>query len=117
MRRYLFVRIINIVEEHDDYFVQKRNVVGAATFKIRTKKKTIRHYCPRNLCEQEQIYKEAASWTWRFCYPCLHNDRESTLANTNGTMNGDGEGDLVADLRGGGGGSTILTTRTKKVYR
>jgi hypothetical protein len=48
MRRYLFVRIINIVEEHDDYFVQKRNVVVAATFKIRTKKKTIRHYCPRN---------------------------------------------------------------------
>jgi hypothetical protein len=49
--------------------------------------------------------------------PCLHDDRELTLANTNGTMNGDGEGDLVADLRGGGGGSTILTTRTKKVYR
>jgi hypothetical protein len=29
-------------------------------------------------------------------------------------MNGDGEGDLVADLRGGGGGSTILTTRTEE---
>jgi hypothetical protein len=28
MRRHLFVRIMNIVEEHDDYFVQKRNVTG-----------------------------------------------------------------------------------------
>jgi hypothetical protein len=25
MRRHLFVRIMNTVEEHDDYFVQKRN--------------------------------------------------------------------------------------------
>jgi hypothetical protein len=54
MRRHLFIRIINIVEQHDDYFVQKRNVVGAATFKIRTKKKTIRHYCPRNKSTKRQ---------------------------------------------------------------
>jgi hypothetical protein len=44
MRWHLFVRIIKIVEEHDDYFVQKRNAVStlglsclqkvAATFKM-----------------------------------------------------------------------------------
>jgi hypothetical protein len=28
MRRHLFVHILNAVEEHDDYFVQKRNAYG-----------------------------------------------------------------------------------------
>jgi hypothetical protein len=28
MRRHLFVRIMNDVEEHDDYFVQKRNAAS-----------------------------------------------------------------------------------------
>jgi hypothetical protein len=28
MRRHVFVHIMNVVEEHDAYFVQKRNVVG-----------------------------------------------------------------------------------------
>jgi hypothetical protein len=28
MRRHLFIRIMNVVEEHDDYFVQKRNAAG-----------------------------------------------------------------------------------------
>jgi hypothetical protein len=28
MRRHLFVRIMNVVEEHNDYFVQKRNAAG-----------------------------------------------------------------------------------------
>jgi hypothetical protein len=28
MRRHLFVRIMNVVEEHDDYFVQKRNAAS-----------------------------------------------------------------------------------------
>jgi hypothetical protein len=28
MRRHLFVRIMNVVEEHDDYFVQKMNAAG-----------------------------------------------------------------------------------------
>jgi hypothetical protein len=28
MRRHLFIRIMNAVEEHDDYFVQKRNAAG-----------------------------------------------------------------------------------------
>jgi hypothetical protein len=28
MRRHLFVRIMNVVEEHDDYFVQKSNAAS-----------------------------------------------------------------------------------------
>jgi hypothetical protein len=28
MRRHVFVRIMNMVEEHDDYFIQKRNAAG-----------------------------------------------------------------------------------------
>ena len=28
MRRHVFVRIMNVVEEYDDYFVQKRNATG-----------------------------------------------------------------------------------------
>jgi hypothetical protein len=28
MRQHLFVCIMNIVEEHDDYFIQKRNAAG-----------------------------------------------------------------------------------------
>jgi hypothetical protein len=38
------------------------------------------------------------------------------LVNTNHTTNSDGEGDLVVDLRGGGGASVILRTGAKKVY-
>jgi hypothetical protein len=29
MRRHVFVRTMNAVEEHDDYFVQKRNAAGS----------------------------------------------------------------------------------------
>jgi hypothetical protein len=28
MRRHVFVRIMNVVEEHDDYFIHKRNVAS-----------------------------------------------------------------------------------------
>jgi hypothetical protein len=28
MRRHLFVRIMNTVEEHDNYFIQKKNAAG-----------------------------------------------------------------------------------------
>jgi hypothetical protein len=28
MRRTLFIRILNVVEQHDEYFVQKRNAAG-----------------------------------------------------------------------------------------
>jgi hypothetical protein len=28
MRRHLFLRIMNVVEEHDNYFIQKRNAAG-----------------------------------------------------------------------------------------
>jgi hypothetical protein len=28
MRRHLFLRIMNAVEEHDDYFIQKKNAAG-----------------------------------------------------------------------------------------
>jgi hypothetical protein len=28
MKQHLFVRIMNVVEEHDDYFIQKRNAAG-----------------------------------------------------------------------------------------
>ena len=28
MWRHVFVRIMNVVEEYDDYFVQKRNAAG-----------------------------------------------------------------------------------------
>jgi hypothetical protein len=28
MKQHLFVRIMNVVEEHDDYFIQKRNATG-----------------------------------------------------------------------------------------
>jgi hypothetical protein len=28
MRRHLFVRVMNVVEEHDDYFIQKRNAAS-----------------------------------------------------------------------------------------
>jgi hypothetical protein len=28
MRRHVFVRIMNALEEYDDYFIQKRNATG-----------------------------------------------------------------------------------------
>ena len=28
MKRHLFMRIMNAIEEHDEYFVQKRNAAG-----------------------------------------------------------------------------------------
>jgi hypothetical protein len=32
MRRSIFIRIAQVVEEHDNYFVQRRNVAGALSF-------------------------------------------------------------------------------------
>ena len=56
MSRHLFVRIMNVVEAHDDYFVQKRNaanILGLSCFqKVTAAFRMITYGVPADLTDE-----------------------------------------------------------------
>jgi hypothetical protein len=67
MRRSIFIRIAQVVEGHDNYFVQRRNVAGALSFsylqKVITACSLCRHYVDEYVCIGESITIE---WLRRY---------------------------------------------------